>query len=174
MSELERLLKGNEAFVNPKAAGDVARIRREELAANGQHPFAAVVTCSDSRVPPEQIFSCGLGDLFVIRVAGNVIGEDELASIHYAVSHLHVGLVAILGHTHCGAVGAVLSGHEEEELKPLTDKIKEAIGDERDERRASIKNATHAAEIVKTKLNLSDGCCKAMLYDIVSGRVEVL
>jgi carbonic anhydrase len=74
----------------------------------GQHPFAVVVGCSDSRVPPELIFDQGLGDIFVIRVAGNVVDTDVAASVEYAVDHLGTGLVVVLGHTGCGAVTAAL------------------------------------------------------------------
>ena len=172
MNALERLLQGNREFANP--AGDVLRNRRIELAENGQHPFATVVCCSDSRVPPELIFGCGLGDLFVIRVAGNVIGEDELASISYATHHLHTELTLILGHTHCGAVGAALEGCEEKELAPLMDKIHCAICDEHDAKEASKKNAIAGAKLVRERLGLSEFECMAALYDIESGQVEIL
>src|SRR5690606_26127797 len=77
-----------------------------------QHPFAVVITCSDSRVAPEIIFDEGIGDLFVIRTAGNLIGDLELGSIEYATEHLHTSLVVVLGHTECGAVKAFLEGGE--------------------------------------------------------------
>src|SRR6266480_6225308 len=79
--------------------------RREELA-KSQHPFAIVVGCADSRVPPEIVFDQGLGDLFVLRVAGNVIDDHSLGSIEYAVDHLSVRLIVVLGHQRCGAVKA--------------------------------------------------------------------
>ena len=79
--------------------------RREELA-NSQHPFAVVLGCADSRVPPEIVFDQGLGDLFVVRVAGNVIDDHALGSIEYAVDHLSVRLIVVLGHQRCGAVKA--------------------------------------------------------------------
>ncbi|MCX5768688.1 MAG: hypothetical protein NTZ09_00225 [Candidatus Hydrogenedentes bacterium] len=96
----------------------------------GQHPFAAVVSCSDSRVPVELIFDQGIGDLFVVRVAGNVCNGDEIASIEYAVEHLGTPLCLVLGHTRCGAVttvvsGAVLDGH----LAQLVQKINDAADD---------------------------------------------
>ena len=86
------------------SAADAAK-RREELA-NSQHPFAVVLGCADSRVPPEIVFDQGLGDLFVVRVAGNVIDDHALGSIEYAVDHLSVRLIVVLGHQHCGAVKA--------------------------------------------------------------------
>jgi carbonic anhydrase len=83
--------------------------RQQELA-SGQSPHCAILTCADSRVPPEIIFDKGLGDIFDIRVAGNVAGDDEMASVEYAAEHLHVPLVVVMGHTHCGAITAALEG----------------------------------------------------------------
>ena len=103
---LAKLKTGAAAYAASGAfSGDVSEAVRQRTA-EGQHPFATVVTCSDSRVIPEAIFSCGIGDIFVIRTAGSVIGAHELASIEYAAHHLHVPLTVVLGHTHCGAVGA--------------------------------------------------------------------
>ncbi|HRX85542.1 MAG TPA: carbonic anhydrase [Phycisphaerae bacterium] len=79
----------------------------------GQHPFATVIGCSDSRVPLELLFDQGFGDLFVIRVAGNLVMRDEAGSIEYAVLHLHTPIVAIVGHEQCGAVTAALGSHED-------------------------------------------------------------
>ncbi len=102
------LTEGNERFVDEDLTHpNQDEERREEIASKGQHPYATVITCSDSRVSPEIIFDAGLGDLFVIRVAGNVCDVDEVASIEYGVLHLHTPLVVVLGHTNCGAVTAV-------------------------------------------------------------------
>jgi carbonic anhydrase len=108
---LGRLQYGNELFAKgvlqtPK----VDEMTRNQLETEGQHPFAVVVSCSDSRVPPEIIFNQGLGDLFVVRVAGNIVNEENLASIEYAVEHLKAPLIVVLGHTHCGAVKAAVAG----------------------------------------------------------------
>jgi carbonic anhydrase len=84
------------------------RERRALTAGQGQHPFAAVLSCADSRVPVELIFDQGIGDLFVVRVAGSVAGADAIGSLEYAVDHLATPLVVLLGHTQCGAVAAVL------------------------------------------------------------------
>lgn len=81
--------------------------RRAEIV-TGQQPFAVIITCSDSRVPPEIIFDCGLGDIFVIRVAGNVLDDVVLGSVEYAAEHLGVGVVMVLGHSRCGAVTAAV------------------------------------------------------------------
>jgi carbonic anhydrase len=84
--------------------------RRQDTVKYGQHPKAVVLSCADSRVSPELLFDQGIGDLFTIRVAGNVANEDEIASVEYATEHLHTPLVVVLGHTGCGAVTAVANG----------------------------------------------------------------
>jgi carbonic anhydrase len=86
--------------------------RRQELA-SGQHPFAMVLSCVDSRVPPEYVFNAGLGDLFVIRTAGEVIDKSILASVEYGAEHLHVPLLVVMGHESCGAVTAAAQAKEE-------------------------------------------------------------
>jgi carbonic anhydrase len=125
---LTKLRKGNERFINGKPnVWDSGSAKREQLTA-GQTPFACVITCSDSRVPPEQIFDTGLGDLFVIRVAGNVASREVIASADYAVGHLHCPVVVVMGHTSCGAVGAALSENEfPEPLNTLVDEIRPAV-----------------------------------------------
>jgi carbonic anhydrase len=108
---LGRLKVGNDRFVTGKQAHPAqSENRRTELWEHGQKPFAIVLGCADSRIPPELIFDQGLGDLFVIRVAGNVVDETVLASIEYAAAHLLVPLVMVLAHSQCGAVGATLAG----------------------------------------------------------------
>ncbi len=98
---IERLKAGNEKYVKlSENTGDVSSEIRIETATNGQKPYAIVVACSDSRVIPETMFCSGIGDLFVIRVAGNVIDDHQLGSIEYAESHLGCRLVLVLGHTH--------------------------------------------------------------------------
>jgi carbonic anhydrase len=104
---LDLLLAGNARFVEGRAAGHDLLARREQVA-GGQDPFAVVLSCSDSRVPSELVFDQGLGDLFVCRVAGNVLDPIVLGSIEYAVLHLSPLLVMILGHERCGAVTAAL------------------------------------------------------------------
>lgn len=107
-----KLMDGNKRFVSGKLAQkNVGDSRRKELL-KGQKPFAIVVACSDSRVAPEIIFDEGLGELFVIRVAGNVLDPVSLGSIEYAAEHLHTPLLILLGHEKCGAVGATLETKE--------------------------------------------------------------
>jgi carbonic anhydrase len=106
------LVEGNERFVSGEAAEkDLGDTRREELT-KGQEPFAVVVCCADSRVPPEHVFDQGLGDIFVVRVAGNVADPVAIGSVEYAVEHLEVPLVVVLGHEKCGAVSATVEGGE--------------------------------------------------------------
>ena len=105
---LSRLKRGNARFVaNPSEALPIDVARREELV-KGQAPFAAVLSCADSRVPPEVVFHASLGDLFVVRAAGHVADKSILASLEYAVEHLNVPLVVVMGHEMCGAVKATL------------------------------------------------------------------
>ncbi len=104
---LARLKEGNARFVAGKSHANNSAARRTELA-KGQYPIAAVLCCSDSRVPPETIFDQGLGDIFIVRLAGNVLDDDGQASIEYAVAVLNVPLLVVLGHSACGAVKAAL------------------------------------------------------------------
>ncbi len=105
---LERLLTGNLRFVANYRQYPGQSLERMAQVAESQHPFAAVLTCADSRVPPELLFDQGLGDLFVVRVAGNVADDEIIGSLEYAVEHLGVRLLMVLGHERCGAVRAAL------------------------------------------------------------------
>ncbi|MCH2082778.1 MAG: carbonic anhydrase [Saprospiraceae bacterium] len=107
---LQRLEKGNDNFVADKLNGKLQNAaRRDELTA-GQHPYAIILSCADSRVVPELAFDTGLGEIFVIRVAGNVANTESIASIEYAVAHLGTKLIVVLGHESCGAVTAAIDG----------------------------------------------------------------
>ena len=115
---IDRLVEGNKRYYNSHQVHPNQTIERIKEISNAQHPFAVVVSCSDSRVSPEIIFDQGLGDLFVIRTAGNVMGDYELASIEYAVLKLNCQVVIIMGHEKCGAIqyfveqpSASLPGH---------------------------------------------------------------
>ena len=127
---LEKLIKGNERFIELKEQHpDSDKKRRKEML-KGQHPFVVILSCSDSRVPPELIFDQGLGDIFEIRNAGNVLNEHVIGSIEYAVMHCGVKLIVIMGHQDCGAIAATLSGVSETKyIKALEDSIKPAIED---------------------------------------------
>jgi len=125
---LARLKAGNEAFLNGSLGiSHLTAERRSSLAA-GQHPFAIILSCSDSRVPPEQVFSQGLGDLFTVRVAGNIADPATVASIEYAAAHLGVPLLVVMGHTECGAVKAAIAGaHDTPSIIELVKAIHPAI-----------------------------------------------
>jgi carbonic anhydrase len=114
LAPLYKLKTGNEKFVSGHPAHPHETLNRISELKKGQNPFVVVVSCSDSRLPPELIFDQGLGDIFSIRTAGNVIGDYELGSIEYAVEHLHCKLIVVLGHENCGAIQAyAASGNEE-------------------------------------------------------------
>lgn len=106
---LSRLKDGNARFASDKLANKNLGAERRAKLAKGQKPFAVILACADSRVAPEIIFDQGLGDLFVLRVAGNLTDPFVLGSIEYAVEHLHAPLIVVLGHSRCGAVDAALS-----------------------------------------------------------------
>lgn len=170
---LERLKEGNKIYINStKSAGDISPEKRLLTSKNGQHPFAVIISCSDSRVIPESIFSVGIGDLFVIRVAGNVIDNIQLGSIEYAMEHLGCRLVVVLGHTGCGAVGAALeqnSGY----VKFITDEIKHAIGEETDMVKAVVLNIKQSISKIQKHLNMEENILvTGALYHTESGVVD--
>ena len=167
---MEKLKEGNQRYLEAKTnPGDVSVQIRKKTCEEGQVPYAIVITCSDSRVIPESIFSAGIGELFVIRVAGNVMA-----------GHLKSALVVVLGHTHCGAVGAALTSEPDGYVKFITDEIRKAIGDEKDETRACCLNVERSVSIIKDSLDIKElevqgglKVCGAM-YHIDSGKVEFL
>jgi carbonic anhydrase len=107
-----RLMEGNRRFTAGKAVHPHQSAERRQEVAKGQKPFAVVIGCSDSRIPPEILFDQGIGDIFVIRVAGNIVDDIGLGSVEYAVDHLGSPLVLVLGHGKCGAVSATVQGGE--------------------------------------------------------------
>lgn len=178
---LEKLKEGNQRYLEAKTnPGDISSLIRKKTCEEGQLPYAVVITCSDSRVIPESIFSAGIGELFVIRVAGNVIDNHQLGSIEYAAGHLKSALVVVLGHSHCGAVGAAINSEPSGFVKTITDEIRKAIGDEKDEARASCLNVKQSVSVIEENLNIPEleaqgglKVCGAY-YHIDSGKVEFL
>ena len=167
---------GNAKYMSAKTNnGDISKEIRQITASHGQHPYAVIVTCSDSRVIPEEIFMCGIGELFTIRVAGNVIGETQLGSIEYAAGHLDCNLVVVLGHTQCGAVGAAIEGPGSGFIKFLTDEIRDAIGEEKDDYRACCLNVTKGVRRIKEAFagdeRLKNLSVVGAVYDIKTGKV---
>jgi carbonic anhydrase len=190
---LKRLQAGNARFVagrseHPHATPD----RLAETSRNGQHPFAAVLACSDSRVPVERLFDQGFGDIFVMRVAGNVAGEYEIGSVEYGASHLETPLLVVLGHTQCGAVTAVatkLSLHGN--IRPLAEKIKPAVAAARKANPSlhgkdlvpaatkanvwqSIDDLLKGSPMVRERVKAGKLRIVGAMYDIKTGKVEWL
>lgn len=131
---LERLRAGNARFVEGTSSiTDAVSVARRAELVGGQDPFAVVLACSDSRVPVELIFDQGLGDLFVIRVAGNIVAPSQIGSIEFAAAELGTRLVIVLGHSNCGAVNATLKeltqtgGTVSPNLQSIVDRIRPAI-----------------------------------------------
>ena len=174
---LDLLRTGNARFISgaltPK--DDYAALR--EKLSNGQHPFAVVLCCSDSRVAPEIIFDLKLGDLFVIRNAGNVVDEDVLGSVEYAVEHLGTPLVVVMGHSSCGAVTATSQGKTlpgnilaiAKRIKPSLDS--ECCIDDNARRHAKIMAQQIRADEIVHHLNAK---VVAAFYNIQNGKVEWL
>jgi carbonic anhydrase len=146
--------------------------RRRQLV-SGQHPHAEVLSCSDSRVPPEIVFDQGLGDLFIVRVAGNVATDAEIGSLEYGAEHLHVPLIVVLGHESCGAVtAAVQGGPPEGHITTLIDLIKPAVEKTHDMPGDKVANAVRMnVELVVRQLRSST----PILSELVAhGKVKVV
>lgn len=136
---LERLRAGNERFVNNELTLDInADVRRKLV--DGQAPFAIILGCSDSRVPTEVVFDQGIGDLFVIRIAGNIVQPSQIGSVEFAAQNFGSRLVVVLGHTQCGAVSATLSAlrdpgaEHSRNLASIVDKIRPAVNNLMDDK----------------------------------------
>ena len=174
---LLKLKEGNARFlsetINPKTPYSDDRCKLSE----GQHPFAVVLCCSDSRVVPEIIFDCKLGELFVIRNAGNVVDEDVLGSVEYAVEHLETSLVVVMGHSSCGAVTAACEGGElPGNILALANRIKPAIRPECCINDNARLHACRMAQLLKDDPIVSHlhAMVMAAFYDIKSGEVTFL
>jgi carbonic anhydrase len=141
---LERLREGNDRFVaeNRSSEAQASTSRRRELT-TGQEPFAIILGCSDSRVPAELVFDQGLGDLFVIRVAGNIVAPSQVGSVEFAASRFNTRLVVVLGHSQCGAIEATLeemgrpTNDQSRNLRTIVDRIRPAL------------ETLHAAELIQ-------------------------
>ena len=181
---IKRLKEGNERFISDTAHRKLQDSTRRELLASGQSPFAVILGCADSRVVPEIVFDTGLGELFTVRVAGNVANIASLASIEYAVAVLKVTVILVQGHSSCGAVQAAIDGGDlGYNLNLLLTHIKPAIeqtpGGNIDE--IIKKNAElNAEELVKRSAILSEAVKSGQLkivptfYHLESGEVEFL
>src|SRR4030095_11137375 len=168
-------------------SAEQAAKRRTELA-KSQHPFAIIVSCSDSRVPPELVFDQGIGDLFVLRVAGNVINDESLGSIEYAVDHLAVRLILVLRHQRCGAVKAAretiaakgkASGHIESLVTAIKPAVESTVNDDLDATiKANVKHVVDALRsskpILKAKVDSGDVKVIGGYYSLDTGTVTFL
>ena len=181
---LARLKAGNERFVSGKVVHPNSDAERRTEVAKGQKPFAIIVGCSDSRVGPEVVFDQGLGDLFVVRTAGNVVDDVALGSIEYAVEHLGAPMILVLGHTHCGAVAAAVAGGEAhghvesvvERIKPAVEETKGKPGDAVDNAvRANVRNVVNQLRNAGPILSgmVKSGKLKVVggVYDLDAGKV---
>jgi carbonic anhydrase len=181
------MFEGNKRYVNEKATHKNQDSTRRLDVVAGQHPFAVVVSCSDSRVPPEIIFDQGIGDLFVIRLAGNIVDDAALGSIEYAVEHLGVRYIMVLGHESCGAVKATVQGGDVHgHIGSIVNAIKPAIDSVRG-KTADLPEVGMRANVAMTAqmLKTADPFLKPLVdkgelmvvgarYDLDDGRVDIL
>ena len=179
LEALEFLKAGNIRYLSATANGAaVSPWLRELTASEGQEPYAAIISCADSRVIPESIFSAGIGDLFVMRNAGNVVSDQLLGSLEYAVESLGVRLAVVLGHTGCGAVSAAMKDADGRKyISYVTKAVRAAIGDETDAYKACVLNVKNTVASIKRafEINDDDDDCVVIIgaiYNIESGKVE--
>jgi len=182
-----RLKEGNQRFLqNEKTERDL--LTQVEKTGSGQFPFAALLSCIDSRVPAELVFDQGIGDIFNVRVAGNIVNEDILGSLEYSCKVAGSKLVLVLGHTRCGAVTSACKHVELGNITPLLDKIQPAVGsvvkgDLTPEliEEVAVKNVENSIEqirnespILKEMEDNGEIVIAGAIYDVVSGAVEFL
>ena len=179
---------GNKAYKDGNIDITATDADRTDLSENGQKPYAVVITCSDSRVPPELIFNSGLGELFTIRTAGNVVADFETGSVEYGVDHLGAPLVVVMGHTKCGAVAGAIEGHAEGHVEDIIHDILPSV----EQARQNAKGEDEIATLAETynvqnsinQLRESEILSKAeqegkiqivgAIYDISTGAVKFL
>lgn len=188
---LTRLLEGNERFLSYHPIHPDQTLDKLRELEKGQHPFAVVISCSDSRVPPELIFDQGFGDIFIIRNAGNIIGDYEIGSVEYAVEHLQTRLVLVVGHSNCGAISAYLE-HQHDSIPNHIQKIIDHIKIEDEELALNKKSPTlyndaikanvlHGVHLLKESMPVlkkyrekSKITIVGALYDMHSGKVNII
>ena len=193
---LERLREGNRRFIADVRSHEnlPSRARRVELAA-GQAPFAAILGCSDSRVPVEIVFDQGLGDLFVIRVAGNIVAPSQIGSVEFAAERFGTRLVVVLGHTQCGAIDAALEQlqrpkeNQSHNLHSIVDLVRPSVEEllasdlkhdlgrlvheaVRANIRASVKRLRHGSEIIENLIQKDGLLIVGAEYSLETGEVD--
>jgi len=182
---LQSLMEGNKRYINNQSTHPNRSEERRNEIASGQSPYAIIVACADSRVAPEIIFDQGLGDLFVVRVAGNVLGSIEIDSAEYSAIYLNSSVILILGHSNCGAVDAVLKNQTQDIeavaalIEPAVKKVKKAHEDPSLEKCIKMNALDMKALIenvpsIKKLINNKKIQVHAAYYDLNTGRVELL
>lgn len=190
---MKLLQEGNERWLkSTEEDPNIETSRRKALAEDGQKPFAAVLTCADSRIPVERVFDRGVGDVFVMRVAGNVAGPHEAGSIEYAAEHLHVPLLVVMGHTKCGAVGAAASHAKLEgnvpsliaAIEPAVDRAKKLNPGMDDKQIATVAvnenvwqtifDLIKSSEPIREMVSKGELKVVGAVYDIADGKVQWL
>ena len=193
---LERLREGNRRFVTDEVSEETLASREHRAGeATPQNPFAIILACSDSRVPTELIFDRGIGDLFVIRVAGNIVAPSQIGSIEYAVKQFGTRLVVVLGHSNCGAIIATLQelalkdSHRSPNLRAIVDRIRPAVepviqdADDLDDAavidrcvqanvRASVDRLRHGSLILEELVDTGDLKIVGAEYSIETGIID--
>ena len=172
-SVLAELKTGNAHHVRHQYSHPHETVARQRELVTGQHPHAELLSCADSRVPPEIIFDQGLGDLFVVRVAGNVATDTEIGSLEYGAEHLHIPLLVVLGHESCGAVTAALQGGEAAgHIAALVNLIKPAVAQSRGMPGDPLANAVRTnVQIVVQQLRSSTPILSAL---VAQGKLKIV
>ncbi|HEY4638775.1 MAG TPA: carbonic anhydrase [Candidatus Udaeobacter sp.] len=186
---LNRLLNGDKRFVagNSEEPHGAALIERRHALAKDQKPFAVILSCSDSRVPPELVFDVTVGDIFVVRTAGQVVDEVVVGSLEYAIEHLGTHLIVVLGHQRCGAVSAAVSGATEtgdipdilKAILPAVEETKGQAGDRIDNAvRANVRDIAKRLQstgpIITPRVQSGEVKIVAAYYSLDTGQVELL
>lgn len=182
---LQRLIEGNNRFAKGMKEGANRTPERRLETEESQAPFAVIVSCSDSRVAPELLFDAGIGELFVVRTAGNVVEKVGMESVNYGVEALEAPLVVVLGHQHCGAVDAVLSGKDSiitqiaKLIRPAVKKAKKETSSDKliIATKANAENTAKqlsAIPTIKQKIAKKKVVVRAAYYDMSTGKVEFI
>jgi carbonic anhydrase len=198
ITAIERLKEGNKRFVSGNRCEDtiLSHSRRSELT-SGQEPFAIILGCSDSRVPAELVFDQGLGDLFVIRVAGNIVAPSQIGSVEFAADQFHTRLVVVLGHSLCGAICATVeemkrpTDQKSKNISSIVDRIRPSVepfrGTElwnneealiqastRSNVRASVNQLRHGSALLENLIDKENLLIVGAEYSLQTGEVEFL
>ncbi|MFM2060505.1 MAG: hypothetical protein RLZZ507_175 [Cyanobacteriota bacterium] len=184
-----RLIEGNRRFVNQNRRYPNQSKRRLQSVSQTQYPYAAILGCADSRVPPEMVFDQGLGDLFVVRIAGNIASDEVIGSLEYSAAILGTQLIVVLGHKNCGAVAAAIKnepvpgniGTVVDGIKPTLNQNQQRTSDTNDDENAVIRNIQFQSEKLQRNSSVLSKLISAgrltivgAFYDINTGRVNFI